>query len=68
MSTFPGVEFGPLHYKQLEWEKELALKFALGDFKVNTSLSADSIGEIERGAISVPSAFRVIDYGCPNIP
>ncbi|XP_068739556.1 uncharacterized protein [Montipora capricornis] len=67
VSTFPGVEFGPLYYRQLEWDKDLALKSALGDFDVSMSLSADSINELEWWVISVPTAFRVIDHGCPNI-
>ena len=67
VSTFPGVEFGPLYYRHLEWDKDLALKSALGDFDVSMSLSADSINELEWWVISVPTAFRVIDHGCPNI-
>ena len=67
VSTFPGVEFGPLYYRHLEWDKDLALKSALGNFDVIMSLSADSINELKWWIISVPIAFRVIDYGCPNI-
>lgn len=33
VSTFPGVECGPLYYRHLEWDKDLALKSALGDFR-----------------------------------
>ena len=67
VSTFPGVEFGPLYYRHLEWDKDLALKSALGDFDVSMSLSADSINELKWWIISVPTAFRVIDHGCPNM-
>ena len=67
VSTFPGVEFGPLYWRHLEWDKDLALKSALGDFDVSMSLSADSINELKWWIISVPTAFRVIDHGCPNI-
>ena len=67
VSTFPGVEFGPLYYRHLEWDKDLALKSALGDFDVSMSLSADIINELKWWIILVPTAFRVIDHGCPNI-
>ena len=29
VSTFPGVQFGPLHYRTLERDKNLALRFRL---------------------------------------
>ena len=33
VSTFPGVELGPLHYRRLEWDKDIALRETLGDFE-----------------------------------
>ena len=32
VSIFPGVEFGPLYYRHLEWDEEMALT-SLKDFR-----------------------------------
>ena len=51
VSAFRGMEFCPLHYRHLEWDKDMALKPALGDFDMKMSLSADSIGELDPGSL-----------------
>ena len=38
-SSFPVVRFGPLHYRSLEWDKILALKFAKGNFDKKMKVS-----------------------------
>ena len=40
VSTFPGVEFGPLYYRHLEWDKDLALKSALACLCLPTALTS----------------------------
>ena len=38
-SNFPAVRFGPLHYRSLERDKIIALKFAKGNFDKNMKVS-----------------------------
>ena len=38
-SSFPAVHFGPLHYRSLERDKILALKFAKGNFDKKMKVS-----------------------------
>ena len=51
VSAFRGMEFGPLHYRYLEWDKDMALKSALGSFDMKMSLSTDSIGALDPGSL-----------------
>ena len=47
VSNFPGVEFGPLHYRALERDKTLALKCHRGDYTSAMQLSTDSLKELD---------------------
>jgi hypothetical protein len=46
VSSFPGVEFGPLHYRHIEADKDYSLRMHQGNFDAEMSLSADSLDEI----------------------
>ena len=46
ISSFPGVEFGPLHYHHLEWDKTEAVQSLKGDFDCRMQLSSPSINEL----------------------
>ncbi|CAB3991521.1 Hypothetical predicted protein, partial [Paramuricea clavata] len=46
VSSFPGVEFGPLHYRHIEADKDYYLRMHQGNFDAEMSLSADSLEEI----------------------
>ncbi len=48
VSMFPGVEFGPLHYRALERDEDLALKMAGGNFEAKMTLSQSSIIDLKR--------------------
>ncbi len=39
VSAFPGVEFGPLHYRNLESDKDRALKHSVANFEAKMTLS-----------------------------
>ena len=66
VSTFPGVELGPLHYRRLERDKDIALRDSPGDFEGLISLCPESIGDLNWWVESLPSAYRSIDHGVPN--
>ena len=67
VSTFPGVKFGPLHYRTLEREKDVALKDASGNFEEVMSLSPESKSDLQWWVSSLPSAYRNIDHGVPDV-
>ena len=46
VSSFPGVEFGPLHYRHIEADKELNLKLSKGNFDSHMTLSHDSLKDV----------------------
>ena len=47
ISSFPGVMYGPLYFRQLEREKTLALKYHQGNFDSTMSLSVESRAELK---------------------
>ncbi|CAB4037756.1 Hypothetical predicted protein [Paramuricea clavata] len=67
VSTFPGVELGPLHYRTLEHDKDLALKRSNGNFDSEMSLSSPSIDDLKWWVSFLPTAYRTIDHGTPHI-
>ena len=67
VSTFPGVEFGPLYYRALERNKDFALKTSKGDFDAELCLSPASIHELNWWVSSLPTASRTIDHGIPHV-
>ena len=66
VSTFPGVDYGPLHYRTLERDKDMALKSANGNFDAVMSLSSASQLELHWWVSSLPTACRVINRGLPT--
>ncbi|MEW8548334.1 MAG: reverse transcriptase domain-containing protein [Candidatus Thiodiazotropha sp.] len=67
ISTFSAVEYGPLHYREIEKEKIQALKMSKGDFdckmQVSESMKIDLIWWIN----NLASQKRYIDHGNPQI-
>ena len=67
VSTFPGVEFGPSHYRTLEHDKNFALKRSPGNFDAPATLSFDSINDLDWWIKSLPTAFKTIDHKAPEL-
>ena len=63
VSSFTGVEFGHLHYRQLELEKVLALKRVAGDYEKHLFLSERAKAEIQWWIVNVNSELRHIEHG-----
>ena len=55
-SSFPGVMFGPLHYKSLEMDKANALKENKENFDKRMHMSHDSFSDIKLWITSIPGA------------
>ena len=63
VSSFTGVEFGHLHYRQLELEKVLALKRVAGDYEKQFFLSERAKAEIQWWIVNVNSELPHIEHG-----
>ena len=68
MSTFLGVELGAQNlYRRLERDKDIALRDTLGDFEGLMFLSPESIAYLNWWIVSLPSAYRSIEHGVPDV-
>ena len=63
VSSFTGAEYGPLHFRALEFEKSQALKEARGNFDGPICLSVTARNEILWWVENTHSQFRYIDHG-----
>ena len=67
VGTFPGVDFGPLYYRSLVIDKDVALKAASGDYDPKMCLSPGSQDELKWWISALPTPFRYIAHGNPDI-
>ena len=67
VSSFPGVEFGPLHYRHIEVDKEANLKLNRGNFDSFMTLSHDSLEEIHWWSANILTASRRIFHNSPDV-
>ena len=67
VATFPGVQFGPLHYRTLEHDKNHALRQASYNFDAKVVLSPGSKLDLNWWVHSLPTSFREIDHDKPQI-
>ncbi len=67
VASFPGVMFGPLHYRITEKEKSLALKQYNGDYEANMTLTQDAQRELQWWVDNTHTAYNVINRTPPEI-
>ncbi|XP_031555133.1 uncharacterized protein LOC116292034 [Actinia tenebrosa] len=67
VSNFPGAEFGPLHYRELEQEKYFALVLSKGNYAGPMSLSTRAVSEIRWWLYNVQNLKRDIVRDNPDI-
>ena len=67
VATFPGVQFGPLHYRELEKDKSTALAHNKGNFSAYMQLSKNSKLELLWWISNLDSAYAPIALGKPDI-
>lgn len=65
VACFPGVQYGKLHYRNMEMEKSRALAHHKGDFNKDMRLSKDVHAELDWWLSNIHSASRKIDHGRP---
>ena len=66
VSSLPGVQFGCLHYRQLEKDKSRALQLCKGNYDGPVTLSDDSRSELEWWVNNVTSSFMPITQDKPD--
>ena len=67
VSCLPGVQFGKLHYRNLEIEKNLALRKHKGNYEAQLTLSSSAKDELTWWIENVDKAFNPISHGNPVI-
>ena len=67
IGTFPGVEFVPLYYRNIKYDKDTALPSAFGAYEHKMCLSADSHADLKLWVTSLPTAVTHIDHGNPDV-
>ena len=66
VSSFPGVEFGPLYYRNLESDKTVLFANNHGNYAAKIALSANSISELRWWVNNVEMAVKPISHGEPH--
>ena len=66
-ASFPGVMYGPLHYRALDVNKTRALKNSKGDFEETVILSVNAIQELHWWTQNVLDSYNEISHGNPQI-
>ena len=67
VSSFPGVEFGPLHYRALGADKDSYLRIHQGNFDALMCLSGAALEDLNWWVVHLPSANKNIYHSPPNI-
>ena len=65
VSSLPGVQFGKLHYRNLEIEKNIALRENKGDYEALRSLSPSAKEDLAWWIESIDKVFNPISHGNP---
>ncbi len=66
-SCFPGVKYGPLHYRDLERNKISALRSTNGDCDKPITLTSSALQNIKWWWTHVDTAFKEIYHGNPSV-
>lgn len=67
VSNFPAVEYGPLHYRNLERDKTSALRKNQGNYLGKLELSPKCATDINWWIDNIDCAYREVSHGNPNV-
>ncbi len=67
VSSFPGVQFGPLHYRPIEVDKDYHLRLHQGNFDAEMSLSPDSLAELHWWVNNSGAANKKVYQASPDV-
>ena len=66
VSSFPGVMYGPLYYRELESDKSLAAKTNKGNFNASMTISPEAQMELKWWVDNVECSFNVLAHVQPQ--
>ena len=67
VAAFPAVQYGPLYYRYLEKNKQLALTASKGDYDASTQLLPNARAELVWWSHTIPVAFSPIIIAAPTL-
>ena len=67
VSSFPGVMYGPLYFRQLERKKTLALGYSKGDYDAFMVVSDKACNELMWWNTHLEASYNVISHGEPTV-
>ena len=67
IATFPGVMYGPLHFRQLEYNKIQGLRENGGNFEGYVHIHENAKEEIRWWINNLPHAYNVIKHKPPSV-
>ena len=67
VSSFPGVMYGPLYFRQLEKEKTLALRYSKGNYDPFMVVSDKACNELMWWNTHLEASYKVIGHGEPTV-
>lgn len=67
VSSLPAVQHGPLFYRSLEIDKNVALQENNGNYDASMTLSSESVSDLNWWMTTLPSACKNITMGNPTI-
>ena len=65
VASFPGVELGPLYYRQLENDKSVALKESKGNFDATVTISKTACLDLQWWVDNILTSFKQISRPKP---
>ena len=67
VSSLPAVQHGPLFYRSLEIDKNVALQENSGNYDASMTISSESVSDLNWWMTTLPSACKNISMGNPTI-
>ena len=67
VASFPGVRFGRLYYRQLDIEKNLALKLNKGNYEKTTKLSDKARSDLQWWLENIDTSFEEASSSSPSL-
>ena len=67
VSSLPAVQYGPLFYRNIEIDKNEALRKNKGNFEAQMQLSPESREDLSWWVRTLPQAYKQIDVPNPDI-
>ncbi len=67
ISSIPAVQFGPLHYRPIEVDRDYNLRLHQGNFDAEMSFSPDSLAELHQWVNNIGAANKKVYHASPDV-